>query len=75
MFYKSLEHVRRLLHGHSGGIRDRRRHPWPIARTGAGCIDIAVAAIVVLAMLVPVLVPYYQARVAYRNVRNSSKST
>jgi hypothetical protein len=34
-------------------------------------LDIAVAGIVVLAMLVPVLVPYYQARVAYRNVRNS----
>jgi hypothetical protein len=34
-------------------------------------LDIAVAGIVVLAMLVPVLVPYYQARVTYRNVRNS----
>jgi len=34
-------------------------------------LTLAVAAIVVLLTLVPVLVPYYQARVAYRNVRNS----
>ena len=34
-------------------------------------LEIVAAAIVVLLMLVPVLVPYYQARVAYRNVRNS----
>ena len=34
-------------------------------------LEIVVAAIVALVTLVPVLLPYYQARDAYRNVRNS----
>jgi hypothetical protein len=41
------------------------------ARWRTMALEIVVAAIVVLLTLVPVLVPYYQARVAYRNVRNS----
>jgi hypothetical protein len=41
------------------------------ARWRTMMLETVVAAIVVLVTLVPVLVPYYQARVAYRNVRNS----
>jgi Bacterial membrane protein YfhO len=41
------------------------------ARWRTKVLEIVAAGTVVLVMLLPVLVPYYQARAAYRNVRNS----